>query len=339
MSRFLLGLLLISSCGFGVVKKGGDKAYTYNPLQTYKTEELKTLAPEVVETSTRNPQQGELKDLFSSKQPGIKRVGIMVFESSIQPTRSGLAGDDHIYLSAQGKQLLTERLLSIWEQSFNVLNPDVEYVKVSQIKKAKTFKLDGSDVTDEILGKRTALNPDDIFYLPKGKTTTSSTILNPRGMRDFSLALVPATELMSGPKFSEHAKHSVNDLARELNLDAVIIVMSDLHWTSAHTDKHSGEVFPEQAVVGIKSSILVPLSKYHERLKNLGEKRIFPSTTIAFRTYEAVVKTPVVITVPDEKKNFEYIEAELIKPMLKTYNDLAQMVELQMAQDFKEASH
>ncbi len=335
MLRYLIGLCLLSSCSLGVVKSGGEKSYAYNPKQVYSIEELKELSPSVISTSLRDPQKGTNAELFSTKQPPLKRIGILVFESTIQPTRSGLANEDKVFLSAQGKQLLTERLLSIWEQSLPLLSQEIDYVAISQIKKSKKFKEDGMNVKDHILTKRDGLAPDDIFFLPKGKKTELETVLNPRGMRDLSLALVPATELMMGPKFSEHAKHTLNEVAKELNLDALLVVHSELHWTSAHTDKHSGEVFPEEAVVKLNASVLVPLSSYHKRLKNIGEKQFHPSTTVPYRTYEARVQIPVNISPPAAEESFEVIERELLTPGLKTYNDLTHMLQWQMIQDLK----
>ena len=340
MFRFLIGLLLLSSCSLGVTKKGGEKTYTYDASHTYSTEDLKTLAPEIIVTSQRDPQNGKLDDLFSKKQAPLKRVGIIVFETMIQPTRSGLSSEDKVFLTAAGKQLWTEKLLSSWEQSLPIIAGEgLEFVKVSKIKSAKSYQLDGMAVKDQILSKRDTLAPDDIFFLPKGKLTTSTTVLNARGMRDLSLALVPAAELMSGPKFSEHAKHTVNDVAKELKLDAVIIVMSNISWTAAHTDKHSGEVFPEEAIIHLKSSVLVPLSAYHERLKNLGETRVFPKTTVAYRTYESTLKVPVKITVGPELENFDYISSELLTPVTKTYNDLSHMLQMQMVEDIKKTQN
>lgn len=336
MFRFLIGLFLLTSCSLGVTKKGGGKTFIYDVKHDYSTEELKALAPEIVVTSRRDPQNGKLDELFSTKQAPLKRVGVLVFETLIQPTRGALSTEDKVFLSAAGKQLWTEKLLNQWEQSLPILGTEnIEYVKVSIIKKSKSFQLYGMNVTDEILSKRDGLAPDDIFFLPKGKLTTSTSLLNPRGMRDLSLALVPAADLMSGPKFSEHAKHTVNDVAKELKLDAVIIVMSDLNWTSAHTDKHSGEVFPEVATIHIKSSVLVPLSSYHARLKATGESRVFPKSTVAYRTYESTLKIPVVIDVDKSQQNFEHLEKELILPVTKTYNDLAHMIQIQMISDLK----
>lgn len=332
MLRFFIGLLLLSSCSLGVIKKGGDKAYVYDSEKTYTIDELKSLAPQVVTTSQRDPENGKLEELFSADQAPLKRIGILVFETMIQPTVAGLAENDLVYLSAQGKQILTENLLSIWEQSFPILGEKVDFVETSEISESKAFKKYGFEVKDLILSKRDTLAPDDIFFLPKGRTTAPQSVLNPRGMRNLSLALVPATELMAGPKFSEHAKHAVNDVAKELNLDAVIIVMSKLNWSVAHTDK-DGESHPEQAVVQLESSILVPLSSYHARLKKTGEKRNLPNTTIAYRAYEAKVKVPVELEKTSEDQNFETIEKNLLTPVLNTYNDLTHMLQAQMIRD------
>jgi hypothetical protein len=154
-------------------------------------------------------------------------------------------------------------------------------------------------------------------------------------MRDLSLAFVPASELMAGPKFSEHAKHTLNDVAKELNLDALIIVMNKINWTASHIDKHSGDIIPEEVVIKIDASVLIPLSRYHGRMNKLGLKRDLPNTTIAYRSYKTMLKIPVLISVPDDLQKFEYIENELITPTLKTYNDLSQMVELRIIDDLQ----
>lgn len=289
----------------------------------------------MVTTLTREPQKGKLNDLFSKKQAPIKRVGILVFESELQPSRGGLSNDDKIFISAQGKQLLTEKLLSVWEQSFPILGAGIEYVKVSKIQNSKAFKEDGSDVEDYIKSKRDSLAPDDIFYLPPGKKTTTATILNPRGMRDLSLALVPASDLMAGPKFSEHAKHTLNQVAKELNLDAMFIIFNRIHWTASHIDKHSGEMIPEEVVIKLEASTLIPLSKYRERMTVLGETRDIPNTTIAYHAYEATLNIPILISVPEDLQTFDHIQNELLAPTLKTYNDLSQMLQMRIVEDIK----
>lgn len=335
MFRFIIGLLLLSSCSLGVIQSGGEKTYVYEVKKDYTLGELQELSPQIVTTMSRDPQKGKLEELFSPEQKPIKRIGILVFESIIQPTRSGLSNEDKVFLSAQGKQLLTEKLLAIWEQSFSVLTDQVEYLPVSRVSKSKAFQQDGMVVTDHILSKRDALAPDDIFYLAPGKKTAIPTVLNPRGMRDLSLALVPASELMAGPKFSEHAKHTLNSTARELNLDAMLIIMSEIKWTAAHVDKHSGESFGDNAVLELSVTTAVPLSKYHERLRRLGEKRNLPNTTLSYRYYEARIKIPVDISVPGAQQNFDHIESAILNPTLKTYNDLTHMIQLRVLEDIR----
>lgn len=332
---FILIIVILSSCSMGVLKEGGDRAYTYDVFSDYTSEDLVHKAPLVVATSQREPMKGKLADLFSKKQAPLKRVGIIVFESVLQPTRSGLTNFDLVYMSAQGKQLLTEKLLKIWDQSFPILGSEIVYVPTSKIKKSKALTHWGSAVSDQIKAKRDKLMPDDIFYMPSGKEVTMLTTLNARGMRDLSLALVPASELMQGPKFSEHMKHAVNELSKELSLDAVLVVMSQISWSAAHIDKHSQEILPEEMKLQIQATTLVPFTGYHKRLEVIGEKRDLPVINVAFRTYEAELKVPVLITVPEEERSFEQIEKELLTPMLKTYNDLAHMVQLRIIEDLK----
>jgi hypothetical protein len=318
----------------GTVKTGGDKSYVYDAKKEYSSVELKELAPQVVTTSYREPPVGKQKELFGPKQSPLKRIGIIVFESQIQPTRSGLAGDDQIYVSDQGKQLLTEKLLSIWEQSFKVLGSDLDFVSISKIKKAPSFYKYGSSVDDYVNSQRSSIAPDDIFFQDRNKKTTANTIFNSRGMRDMTFVMVPGYDMMEGPKWSEQNKHFLNDVAKELQLDGLIIVMSELSWTTAHTDKHSGEYYPEEIKSKVKASTLVPLSQYHERLgkNNMSDK---PNVTICYRAYESELKIPAKISLSEESKTFENIESELLSPMLKTYKDQAQATIMRISDDLK----
>ena len=294
MLRSIFFLLITLSCSMNTIKSGGERSYVYDAQSLYTRADLSDLSNQVVETSKRDPHIGKLDNLFSKKQAPLKRIGIIVFESEIQPTRGGLAGNNLIYVSESGKQILTESFLNIWEQSLKILAPELDYVSTHEIKKAKTFHQYGLPEENFVKTQRTSLAPDDMFYLESGKKTTSTTVVNPRGMRDVSFLLVPATKLMGGPKWSEHNKHFLNDVAKNLKLDAAIIVMSEISWTAAHTDKHSGEFIPEEANLKIKASTLVPLFRYHERLEKLhiNEK---PNITLAYRAYEAKMSIPVFI--------------------------------------------
>ena len=334
MLRIFLALLILSSCSMGTVKTGGERTYAYDVNSSYTSEDLKEMSSQMVQTSYRDPRTGKIQDLFGKNQPPLKRVGIIVFETRIQPTYDGLAGKNMIYMSEAGKQILSENLLRIWEESVKILAPEMDYVTSLQMKKATSFRQYGSNEEDFVKTRRSNLAPDDIFFLESGKKTTTTTIVNPRGMQDVSFLLVPATELMDGPKWSEHNKHFLNDVAKELKLDAAIIVMSDLSWTAAHTDKHSGEVIPEEIKVEINASTLIPLSGYHQRLENIkiSDK---PGVTLCFRSYESELKVPALISAPEEMKNFKTIETELLTPMLKTYKDLSQMTLMRITDDLK----
>jgi len=318
----------------GTVKTGGEHAYFYDVQKSYESTELKELSGKVVATSKRDPREAKLQDLFRKDQKPLKRIGIIVFESQVQSTRDGLAGKNQVYVTEAGKQLMTESFLRIWEQSVPLLAGELDYVPTSRIKKSPAFHQYGMAENDFVNSKRSSLAPDDIFYLESGKKTTTTTVLNPRGMRDMSFVLVPAYDLMGGPKWSEHNKHFLNDVAKDLKLDAAIIVMSEAYWTAAHTDKHSGEVIPEEITVKIKASTLVPLGQYHERLEKIGNKEK-PGVTLCYRSYESQIKVPGAITVTDDKKNFETIEHEIISPVFKTYKDLSQMTLMQISDDLK----
>lgn len=331
MLRVIIGLFFLCSCSMGGIKKGGEDAYKYEPHREYTYEELKTLAPKFITTSYRNPPVGTLEKLFPKGEAPLKRIGIVIFETQIQPTRGGLAGHDRIYLSEQGKQLLTENFHTIWNEVFKTSAPEIEYVPSSKIKKSKALHEFGSQVEDFVKSKRDFLAPDDIFYLESGKKTSIATTFNPRGMQDLSFMLAPATELMGGPKWSEHNKQFVNEVMKELKLDAVLIIMSEVSWSTGRTDKHSGESIDEAIKIKLHASTLVSLSEYRARALKSGLKDP-PSITLCYRDYVTEVKFPANLAIQD----FAGIAKEVIKPTLKSYTDLSIMMVNQIASDLRE---
>lgn len=334
MLRLFIAALFLASCS--TVKKGGDKSYVYDPGREYTAEELRALSPDIIETSQRDPNEASLEKLFGPGQPPLKKIGIIVFESNLQATRNGLAGEDKIYMTETGKQLMTEQLLGIWDKSFPMVVPEVNYVSTRKLFKAAPIaKTYGLDVEDYVKVKRVGLEPDDIHFMRPGTKTTQLTVMNPRWMRDVSFLLVPATELMAGPKWSEQNKHFVNDLMKANNLDVALIILSEINWTSARVDKHSGENIPEELNVRLKSSILISLSEYQKRLENL-KIRSTPKVNIAYRTYEAALKRPISITVSESEQNFATVEKEILGPAFKMYKDLAFLMMEAMAKDLKE---
>jgi hypothetical protein len=221
-----------------------------------------------------------------------------------------------------------------WEDAFGLLSPEFDLTSKETLKKSRSFRSYGRKENDYILSARKALAPDDIFFLEAGRKTTITTMMNPRGMQDISFLLVPAYELMRGPKFSEHNKHFINDVSRELGLDALIILKSDLSWTVAHVDKHSGENIPEAININLESSILIPLHSYEERLKNLASKEE-SRVTICYRSYQGKLQIPVTFSRIEKEQTFEMIQNNLLLPMMKSYSDLTQMMIVQITTDLK----
>lgn len=334
MLRTLIGFWLLTACSMGTIKTGGDKTHIYDPSREYSLKELEDLSESIVTTAHRDPPVEKLDRLFGEGQPPLKRFAIIVFESIIQPTRGGLAGEDKIYLSEAGKQLMTENILHVWEEIFPMLSDDLEYVPVQRVRQASSAKKFGTDVEDYVKSERFELAPDDIFFRKKGQKTTLVSVLNPRGMRDLSIVLVPASELMQGPKWSEHQKHYVNDLMKELNLDAAVVVKSELGWSASHVDKHSGKYIPEEAWVKINSTTLTSLSSYHQRLQNLKNQSL-PSVTLSYRAYEGKLHLPVNLAIPEEQENFSSIQHNLLSPLLKSYKDLTIMTINRIVDDMR----
>jgi hypothetical protein len=157
-------------------------------------------------------------------------------------------------------------------------------------------------------------------------------------MRDLSLLLVPATDLIHGPKWSEHQKHFINEVSKELNLDAVIVVMSQLAWTASHFNRHTGVSVPEEFSLKLKASTLVPFHSYHERLSQIHLKQN-PMMTVCYRHYASEINVPLMISVPEENKNFSSINKELLLPVMKSYKDLSQMMILRLTDDLRLTFH
>jgi hypothetical protein len=326
--------IFLTSCSLGEHKSGGESTYLYQAEKEYTPSELEHISSSVITTSFREPPFGKLRDLFGNGQKPLKKIGLVIFESEVQPTRSGLSSEDLIYLNESGKQIITEGLHRIWEDSFTLLSPEVEMASRKVLKKSKAFRSYGVKEKDYILSKRSSLAPDDIFYLEAGKNTTTKTVMNSRGMQDLSFLLVPAYELMRGPKFSEHNKHFINDVAKELGLDALVIVKSNLSWSTARIDKHSGESLPEAIQLSLESSVLIPFYDYRKRLEKLGSKDE-SKVTICYRSYEGKLILPVSFPRQKNEQTFESIQKGLLLPLMKSYADLTQMMIVRLTDDVK----
>jgi hypothetical protein len=333
MLRLIVMFLLFTACGHGVISSGGRKPYLYDLNTHYQAEHLKQLAPEMVLTMRRDPPVGKLDELFMAKKGPLKKIGILVFESLVQPTRGGLTGVDQIYLTPAGKQLLTEGMLSVWEEALPLLGPELIYLPVRDLVNSASYRRYGLEGSDHVKTGRQLLGPEDIAYQERGTQATLVTLLNPRGMRDFSQLAVPAAELMMGPKFSEHQKHLVNELTQELGLDAVLVVLSEVSWTAGQLKKRTQEWTSEEIQLALNATLLVPYRDYHRRLGHGGGEP--PKVNLSFRSYQTQLRLPVNLTPPGEDKNFLTIQSHLLNPLLKGYNDLTQMMLVRIVDDLR----
>lgn len=322
MLRFIIPLLALTSCSLNQTN-GGEKSYTYK-AQDHDLQNLRDMAPDLIRTSRRDPPGATLDSLFSKKMPDLNRVGIIVFESKIQDTRSGLShSEGKFFPTPAGKQILTEKFLRIWEEGLPIIDPQLTYVPVSKIIETKSYPHYGQDPDNYINGIQGELTSAEIPYLPAGRKTSMHTIVSPRGMRDLSLLLVPASELMGGPKWSEHQKLMVNDVAKELNLDALLVIMSEASW--------SGSFLRTK----IEGTIVIPAGQYRDRLIAL-KKSVPKPITVSFRNYKGEIISPIQISEAGEGWDFEDIERSLLSPLFRSYRDLALMMMIQMKKDLDE---
>lgn len=323
--KHLFPFLFLFSCSMGTVRTGGENSYSFDFQKEYSLEEINGESSKVIITSHRDPPVGEIKKLFGEKQKPLKRIGILLFETEIQPTRGGLSGEDRVYLTASGKQILTENYLNLWEESIKVFGKDFDFVSQGKIKKSKMLRSAGELQEDHIKTERTKLAVDDILVVEKGKNTTMKTVLNPRRMQDLSFLMAPGYDLMGGPKWSEHKKHLVNDVAKELGLDALILVKSDISWSYTNS---------EMASVKLQASTVIPLSSYHDRLDQLGDKSR-PNVTLCLNSYLGETRIPVRLLYSHDEGVFSQIEEGLILPTMKAYNNLSQMMISRIFEDLR----
>jgi predicted amino acid-binding ACT domain protein len=91
---------------------------------------------------------------------------------------------------------------------------------------------------------------------------------------------------------------------------------------------------PEEMTIQIKGTTLIPAGKYLERLTALKEREQ-QVINVAYRYHEGVLKLPLVISIPEEEKNFEQIQKRLLDPMFKAYRDLTLMMIDRMAGEIR----
>jgi hypothetical protein len=335
-ASLLFTLCLIIGCAIHVINEGGNESFSLQKMTKLDSEERLLYAQSVVSRLRRDPPLIRLKDFLEGYDDQLKKIGILVFETQLQATRSGLTNDRNVFLSEKGKQKLTIEFFHYWLNQLKLELPEKTFVGLKEIKKTESFSTSGSPQEDYVLKSRKDLNSNELFYLPSGKKVTPITTLNVPGMRDLSSLLVPATEFLATAKFSEHQKHWINDVSKELELDAVIVVRIDVDWTRGGVDKRTKEKINEEMKFNIESALLVPWNRYHKVGHRIKPKEDFPKVTISLGHYVVKANLPVVISVDEKEETFETVSKNILLPLKQGVENISQLLILKMASDLRQ---
>lgn len=330
-------LLLLTSCTLGSSKYGGKRAYQYQADYLYQSEELMSLSRDTIISYKRNPRQMKWEEAFTKKHP-IKAVSTFSFETIIQPTRSGVAGWDKVYLSPKGKQILTDKLLNIWEDVFVALiGPQMEYLPMKDLYKNKEglhIKY-GSSVKDYGGRFQEGLEGDDIFVKEKGKSLSSLALFQPSFSRDLSLLLVPGHQLFGGPRGNNFQKYYLAELMDEFKLNALYSIITEIDWQSSRVDKITQKSLHQKAIIKFKLTPMLSYKYLALRLKELGRDVPSDLPNLNFASYEGALEIPVDLNSLSSSSTVEEIDAVLLRPILKSYTDMCVMMAERVSEDFK----
>lgn len=333
----ILPLFFVVSCTLGSHKFGGNKAYQYSPETTYSQQDLKELSDEVVTAFKKDPRQMSWDQVFKKSNGPIKSFSTLSFEGIIQPTRAGLSGPDKIYLSSKGKQVLTEKLLMIWEETFQTAkDKSFSYMKMRELfDDPKVHSKYGNEVTNHGGNYQKGLELDDIFYKVKGKTLSALALFSPSFGRDLSLLLVPGYQLFGGPRGNDYQKYYIEEVTREYKLDAVFTMLVEIDWQSTREDKITKQSIQQKAVIKIKLTPILSYRNFSERLKKQGKEISQGLPNLNWGSYEAQLDIPIDLDKISMDSSLEEIDSFLLRPVLKSYADMCVMITDRLNDDLK----
>ncbi len=332
----ILCLLLLVSCAHKINRDGGQANYEPVVFESLGPQELPTYAQTVVARETRDPDGPKLSDFRKTPAGEIRRVGLVVFETQFQPTRSGLATDRNVYLSARGKQILTEQMWEHWLQELRRLSGSaLTWVSRADLMKSKAFASGGFPQPDYILKHRDELSEADVFWRDPGQKIPEESLLQPARYRDVGLLLVPAIELLGGAKPSQHQHHWINDMAKEMNLDAVVVVYLSAEWRRGSVDKRTHEVIPEEMKMLTQAAVLYPWGSYHEVGATLGKNNL-PKLNVPLGSYSAKSNLPVKITLTKEAETLDAAMTNVIAPLKTHITRLSNLMIERMLTDIRQ---
>lgn len=324
--KYALCLLFLISCAHKITTDGGQAKYDATVYEQLGPEELPTYAQTVVRRETRDPDGVSLAKIRKHPAGQIRRAALVVFETELQPSRSGLATDRNVYLSPRGKQILTNQFFGLWEAELRRLsNGTVKWTPRKKLFESKAFVSGGSIQQDYVLRRNAILTEQDIFWRQGGQKIPEESLLMPPNFRDLSLVLVPATQFLATAKPSQHQHHWVNDLAKELELDAVIVVYLGAEWRRGGVDKRSQAVIPEEMQLSVDAAVLYPWSRYHQIGEELGKTNL-QKVNVPLASYHVKTQIPVTISLPEGEETTKSARKNIIMPLRTTMVRLSTLV-------------
>lgn len=328
--KFILSLLLLAACAHKVRQDGGSANFDVEAYSALSPAEIPAYAQTVVLRQERDPDRVTLQEIKNSSEGQIKRAAILVFETEIQPSRSGLATDQNVYLSPRGKQILTEELMRHWEKELKRVSSKTTWLKRSELLKSKAYRSGGFTMEDLILRRGDQLSEEDAFWKSRGQAIPETSLVVPRNYQDVSMVFVPATQLMNGPKPTQHQHHWVNDVCRELKLDAVLLVYTGAEWRQEQIDKKTNEKLAEELKVKMDVSLIYPFSTYH----TVGARKMengLPKLNIPLATYTVKAARPIKIT--GVEPTLSKANTQVLNPYRQTVEALSSLVIERLATD------
>lgn len=335
MLRILI-LLLLTSCTLGSSRFGGKRTYQYESQYEYSSQELGKLSRDTVTSYKRDPRESEWSKVFTKTHP-IRKTSTLSFETIIQPTRSGVAGLDKVYLSPKGKQLLTKKLLSVWEEAYTtVVDQDLSYVPMEKLfDNHKLHQKYGLGVKDYGVSFQDGLEGDDIFFKEKGKSLSSLALFRPHFARDLSLLLVPAHQLFGGPRGNDFQRYYIQEVSEQFGLDALYSILVEIDWHPRRVDKLTQQSHHQKAVLKLKVTPVLSYKEFEKRLKAQGIESNSKLPNLNWGIYEVSLDIPIDLDKISKESSLEEIDSILLRPIFKTYADMCVMMSQRLQRDFK----
>jgi len=329
-------LFLFLACSAHERKIGGEEVYKGQPI----TAENKTeFADKTVRTLFRDSPKGFQAKAYHPPLGSMKRIGFMFFETIIQPTRDGLSHEQNYFFTNHAKQLITEDLYKRWLKRLEKINPAIKFVQVdTDFVNNKTYTAYTEDFIDYSSKLGESLLPEDIQFLEKGKMTSMNNLMMPRKFKDLSLMSAPLANFLGDTKPSDYHKYWINDVATELNLDAILLVYSEVEWNKAAPNAlDPKKMNPEGAQIKIESTISIPYKRFQKILSENGfSAEVNPGTT-AFRKYESKAFLDLKIQKPLEgQKSKDAFYSFIGDNVFTSYETMTDLIATKMEKDLLE---